>query len=80
MNTQRNPLIIITGASGNIGSTLCNAFKQNYTVIGLDIKRCSDADESINVDLTSEESVQSAFRKIHDDYGDRIAAVIHLAA
>lgn len=81
VNRQKpKPLIVITGASGNIGGTLCEALKKNYHVIGLDINLCEKADTSVDCNLTSDESVKSAFNKIRTQHGQKIAAVIHLAA
>lgn len=80
MINQQKPLIAITGGSGNIGGMLCEALKKNYHVIGLDIKPCEKADDSIDCNLASEDSVTSAFNKIRTQYGQKIAAVIHLAA
>ena len=36
-STQK-PMIIITGAAGNLGQALVGALKQDYRVIGLDRK------------------------------------------
>ncbi len=80
MVNRQKPLVIITGASGNIGSTLCEALRKNYHVVGLDIHPCKKADTSIDCNLTSDHSVKSAFDKIRVQYGPKIAAVIHLAA
>lgn len=80
MANRQKPLVIITGASGNIGGTLCEALRKNYQVVGLDISPCDKADSSIACNLTSEDSVKSAFNKIRTQYGQKIAAVIHLAA
>ncbi|SFE17674.1 vitamin K epoxide reductase family protein [Nitrosomonas sp. Nm166] len=80
MVNRQKPLVIITGASGNIGGTLCEALRKNYHVIGLDIHPCKKADTSIDCNLTSDSSVKSAFDKIHVQHGPKIAAVIHLAA
>jgi nucleoside-diphosphate-sugar epimerase/uncharacterized membrane protein len=80
MDNQQKPLVIITGASGNIGTTLCEALRKNYYVVGLDIYPCKKADTSIDCNLTSENSVTSTFNKIRVEHGQKIAAVIHLAA
>lgn len=80
MSNRQKPVIVITGASGNIGSTLCTALKKAYCVIGLDVKPCEKADTSFDCDLTSEDSVKLAFYKIRAQYGNTMAAVIHLAA
>jgi len=86
MNHQKNmtnlqkPLVIITGASGNIGGSLCDALRKGYHVVGLDINPCDKADISIDCNLTSENSVKSAFNEIRTQCGQKIAAVIHLTA
>lgn len=80
MDTQQKQIVVITGASGNIGSALCEALRKNYYVVGLDTNSCDKADTSIACNLTSEDSVKSAFNKIRIQYGQKIAAVIHLAA
>ncbi|PSJ16258.1 vitamin K epoxide reductase family protein [Nitrosomonas supralitoralis] len=80
MRNRQKPVIVLTGASGNIGSTLCTALKKTYRVIGLDVNPCEKADASFDCDLTSEDSVKLAFYKIRAQYGNHIAAVIHLAA
>ncbi|HNP51588.1 MAG TPA: NAD-dependent epimerase/dehydratase family protein [Nitrosomonas nitrosa] len=80
MGNRQKPIIVMTGASGNIGSALCTALKKMYRVVGLDVKPCEKADTSFDCDLTSEDSVKLAFYKIRAQYGNHIAAVIHLAA
>nr|MBA2483604.1 NAD(P)-dependent oxidoreductase [Nitrosomonas sp.] len=80
MTNRQKPLVIITGASGNIGGALCESLRQKYRVIGLDVKPCEKADASINCNLTKEVSVTSAFDAVREQHGQKIAAVIHLAA
>lgn len=74
------PVILITGASGNIGSALCRALKKDYHLVGLDIAPCKAAHESAECDLTSEDSLKLALHTVREKHGDTIAAVIHLAA
>jgi len=74
------PIILITGASGEIGSALCHKLKNEYTVVGVDIRPCDAASESYDCDLTSRESFKLILHKIREAHGDTIAAVIHLAA
>lgn len=80
MNSQKSPLVVITGASGNIGSALCSALNKSYEVVGLDVRPCKKADTYFECDLATEDSVKLAFYKIRQQYGGKIAAVIHLAA
>lgn len=85
MNTAaQNPLVVITGAGGNIGKTLALALSKHFRVIGLDRSDGPDdgksSDGNYEMDLTSFESVQSAFEQIAHNEGRDIAAVVHLAA
>ncbi|WAJ70407.1 NAD-dependent epimerase/dehydratase family protein [Catenovulum adriaticum] len=84
-NTPKNsgsakPIILITGASGNIGTELCKQLKSSYTTIGLDRSESKITDESHRCDLTSADSIALAMSKIKADHGSNIAAVVHLAA
>ena len=38
MNTthDQKPVVVVTGAAGGIGTTLCRALGSRYTVVGLD--------------------------------------------
>ena len=71
------PIVIITGASGNIGSALSKKLRGKYRVVGMDRPNTKS---DVDIDLTSDESVELAFREFRQKYVDRIAAVIHLAA
>lgn len=77
---MKKPLILITGASGAIGSALCETLTPGYHVVGLDIKPAEAASESVECDLTSADAIKLALRSIQDKYGSHIAGVIHLAA
>ena len=71
------PLVLITGAAGDIGSALTRALSDAYRVVGLD--RQVDARDTclIAVDLGSDDSVRSALATLRERHGSRIAAVIH---
>ncbi|MBJ7501203.1 MAG: NAD-dependent epimerase/dehydratase family protein [Sphingopyxis sp.] len=81
---RAKPIVLITGADGNIGRSLAAAFADGYQVVGLD--RASDDDGSkpgfplIAADLTDESSVAAAMEAFRRDHGTRIASVVHLAA
>jgi nucleoside-diphosphate-sugar epimerase/uncharacterized membrane protein len=79
-SSDSKPLIVITGAAGEIGSALTRALKRRYFVAGLDLKPAEGADASHSFDLSSAESVQLALEKLTRGRSRRIAAVIHLAA
>ena len=74
------PIVLITGASGNIGTHICRQLNPNYTTIGLDRDECECSDESYICDLTSDDSIELAMYKIREKHGNHIAAVVHLAA
>lgn len=76
----QNPLVVITGASGNIGKTLAQALRKNFRVIGLDRSGGNALEGNYDIDLASFESVHSTFEKIAQNEGRNIAAVVHLAA
>lgn len=77
---KSKPVVLVTGASGNIGSSLCKKLRKDFYVLGLDIKPCQTADESYEIDLTSPAALKKKFAEIKKNYGVKIAAVIHLAA
>lgn len=75
------PLVVITGAGGHIGRHLCEALKSDYRLVGLE--RGIEGDEPcemIQCDLTDDASMELAMRKLRDEYGSKVASVIHLAA
>jgi nucleoside-diphosphate-sugar epimerase len=76
------PILVITGAAGLIGRRLCEKFRNDFRVVGLDVASSNGAAgiDSIAADLTKDESVEQAFDTIRQRYGDRVASVIHLAA
>ncbi|GGL55051.1 NAD-dependent epimerase/dehydratase family protein [Wenxinia marina] len=75
------PLILITGADGNIGRRLCTALADDYRVVGLDRTVEEDAPcDSYEADLTDPASLELALNKVAETYGREVASVIHLAA
>jgi nucleoside-diphosphate-sugar epimerase/uncharacterized membrane protein len=74
------PWILLTGATGAIGSALAEALAADYRLFGLD-RDCSGLDyPHAEVDLGDDASVQAAFAQLRTKVGGRIASVIHLAA
>lgn len=76
-------VIVVTGSSGLIGSRLIEAFSDQYTVVGLDnpgYPYPPARADCISMDITSDESVQEAFRQIREKHGNRISSFIHLSA
>jgi nucleoside-diphosphate-sugar epimerase len=85
-NILNGDVIIVTGASGFIGSSLVIALSESLQIVGLDKHRPSNTLvkaakhvkwTELNISDTAE--VNSAFQLVKDDYG-RIDFVIHLAA
>jgi nucleoside-diphosphate-sugar epimerase len=74
------PVVLITGAAGNLGQSIGAGLAPDYRVIGIDR---DDANGSIRIaaaDLGSRESLESALRVLRKEVGARLASVIHLAA
>lgn len=74
------PLLLITGAAGNLGRSLTEAFADEFRVVGLDRSAGSDGPEIVEIDITDPQSVEAALAEIAEDHGRTIAAVIHLIA
>src|SRR3546814_8363861 len=71
------PIVLITGASGNIGRSLASALQERYFVIGLD-RSSGDTDYPVlEADLTDEASIADALARIGSEHGRRIASVVH---
>lgn len=74
------PVVLITGAAGGIGRAVSDALADRYTVFGLD-RDCSGFQHAcVEFDLASERSVRDALTKLRERFGEKIAAVVHLAA
>lgn len=81
-NTNKQ-VIVVTGSSGLIGTALIHKLAKTYQVIGLDNVGYPFPPveaECVCIDITSDASMERAFSRIRYAYGNRIAAVIHLAA
>ncbi|OZI73751.1 NAD-dependent epimerase/dehydratase family protein [Bordetella genomosp. 2] len=74
------PVILITGASGNLGRSLARYLEADYRIVGLDRKGADPGFPMFEVDLASDDSVRRALQEVRQECGGRLAAVIHLVA
>ncbi|HEX6376618.1 MAG TPA: NAD-dependent epimerase/dehydratase family protein [Allosphingosinicella sp.] len=80
MNAADKPIVLITGAAGNIGRSLAGALADGYRVVGLDKPGTTADFPLIEVDFTDDDSVRAALESFRKDHGRHIASVIHLVA
>lgn len=74
------PVVLLSGADGNLGTSLARLLAADYRVVGLS-RSPGEADfPLIACDLSSDASVAEAMRAFRQRFGARIAAVVHLAA
>lgn len=72
--------MLITGAAGNLGRSLADALLDCYAVVGLDTNTPDLGFPIIEVDLTDDASLDGALARVRQEYGGRLASVLHLAA
>jgi nucleoside-diphosphate-sugar epimerase len=78
--SPQRPLVLITGATGNLGQSLAHALRDSYQVVGLDRKGQSGAFPILQADFSSPASIDLALHKLRDAFGGQIASVVHLVA
>lgn len=76
------PTILITGSTGFLGQAIAQGLRDQYRLVGFDLaaSKPSDSFETIEVDLTSDDSVRQAMETVRERSGGRLVSVIHLAA
>lgn len=79
---EEKGVILITGCSGRIGFRAAEYFAKEYRVVGFDIFLSGSFPglELVSVDMGSDQSVQDGLAYVRKKYGNRLEAVIHLAA
>src|SRR5829696_4200124 len=80
MSRSDKPVVLITGAAGNIGRSLAAVLADAYQVVGIDRPGMKADFPLIEVDLTKDESVAAALARFRAEHGSRIASVVHLVA
>lgn len=76
-------VILVTGSCGRIGIAVVKKLSPQFRMVGFELLKAfyaSANEELVPCDLSSDESVHQALSHIRGFYGNRIAAVIHLAA
>ncbi|MGH8589606.1 MAG: NAD-dependent epimerase/dehydratase family protein, partial [Gammaproteobacteria bacterium] len=79
-DSDPRPIVLITGATGNLGRSLGEALGRDYRVVGLDLKAKGADFPVFEADFTSDAAVELGLRKFRDAFGSRIASIIHLVA
>ena len=77
MDLQK-PLVLITGSEGRLGKAIAACLADAYEIVGFE-REC-EGDSCITADLTSDDALEQGCDTMRERYGNRIAAVIHLAA
>ncbi len=83
MKDTSKKLVIITGSAGRIGARIAQRLGKKYQIVGFELMKAiyaSASEELVPLDISSEESIDQAFRHIRAFYGRQIASVVHLAA
>lgn len=81
MNTSRD-VVLVTGANGLLGLHTARSLVQQYTVVGAarHDPRPPVPFEVVRMDITSDDSVQSALKQIREQHGSHLASVLHFVA
>ena len=80
--SKQRPVVVITGAAGNIGSAIAQVLTRDYEVVGLDMPKLADNAPvpCLGIDLTDDDSVTAALDQLRERHGAKLASVLHLAA
>lgn len=81
MTGARKPLVVITGACGNVGRALGEHLAHAYQVVGIDRIAAEDSPfPTFAADFANAASIALALERIAQTHGRTFASVIHLAA
>lgn len=79
-NTDK-PVVLITGAGGNLGQSLAESLADRFRVVGLDRRiRPGAAFPFFEADFSSAPSIELALERVARAYGRKLASVLHLVA
>lgn len=78
---MNQPLILVTGSSGLIGRAVVERLAGIYDVVGLSRTPTEGAPgDFVELDVTSDDSVDQALATVRERHGREVASVVHLAA
>ena len=80
MSSDEHPIVLITGAGGNLGRTLAAALASNYRIVGLDLKAGEEDHPIFAADFSNAAAVELAMTRMRERFGTKIASVVHLVA
>lgn len=76
-------VILVTGSCGRIGAAVVKKLGNDFRMVGFELLKAfyaSANEELVPCDISSDESVHQALAHVRHFYGNRLTAVIHLAA
>jgi nucleoside-diphosphate-sugar epimerase len=76
----QKPIVLITGASGNLGRSVAAVLANDYQPVGLDLRGDEGRFTVLSCDFTSDVAVRKALQALRKRFGSHIASVVHLAA
>lgn len=80
MGAVDQEIVVITGATGNLGRSLAEDFASDYQIVGFDRTPKDAGFPVIAADFSQDASVELALARFREAFGVRIASVIHLVA
>jgi nucleoside-diphosphate-sugar epimerase len=76
----QKPIVLITGASGNLGRSVAAVLANDYQPVGLDLRGDEGRFTVLSCDFTSDVAVRKALQAFRKRFGSHVASVVHLAA
>jgi nucleoside-diphosphate-sugar epimerase len=73
MVDEHRPIVLITGAAGNLGRTLAAALSERYRIIGLDLSSKAEAYPIFEADFSNASAVELAMTRVRERFGYKIA-------